>query len=72
MLEIKHSTLGVFTKGILHLWLEKGALLTWELLRGSLEGWEVAGEHPGLPYSTTAEPQLVQPQGHTVLQGSRF
>lgn len=31
----------------------------------------MVGEHPGLPYSTTAEHKLVQPQGHIVLQGSR-
>lgn len=38
VLEIKHTTLGVFTKGILHLWLEKGALLTWELPGGMGSG----------------------------------
>lgn len=32
----------------------------------------MVGEHPGLPHNITAEPELVQPQGHIAPQGVDF
>lgn len=47
MLEVKPAlicTLGAFAKGLLHLWLEKGALLT---CTGSTENLGIAQREPG-------------------------